>query len=130
MSDHAVRKTIAAYFAAASMLDPASLAELFAAEGENHDPVGAHAQRGPAQVLERWNAFAAQWSDFSVEASRSYVRGPRAAVAWNASGTARNGRSLMFAGIAVFTLNGDARILRLENFYDPAPVEAELARAR
>lgn len=127
MSDHSVRKTISTYFAATSLLDPAALAETFAEHGECEDPVGTPARRGRAEIGAGFAALAARLSELSMEPARVFLCGLGAAVQWNAQGLGKNGRQVMFNGITVFTLDSQARIQRLQSYWDPASVLSELA---
>jgi len=127
MSDHSVRKTISTYFAAASMLDAGALAETFAERGESEDPVGTPVRRGKPEIRAGFAALAAGLCEFSMEPARVYLCGNGAAVQWNAQGLGKNGRQVMFAGITVFTLDSQARIQRLQGFWDHEPVLRELA---
>jgi uncharacterized protein (TIGR02246 family) len=129
MSEHAVRKTISTYFAAASMLDSKALAELFSKQAECEDPVGTPLQRGREAIEAGFAAFAAQLTEFSLEPARVFVRGDSVAVQWNGQGQGKNNRQVMFIGISVFTLDPQARITRLNSYWDPTPVQAELQRA-
>lgn len=129
MSDHSVRKTVSTYFAAVSMLDATALAETFSERGESEDPLGAPVCRGRAAIRDGFAALAARLSELAMEPSRVFICGSGAAVLWNAQGLGKNGRQVMFAGISVFALDSQARIERLQSFWDPAPVLRELALA-
>ena len=126
MSDHSVRKSISAYFAAVSLLDAAAFAEVFAEDAEAADPVGTPVRRGRGEIRAGFAIMVERWKELAMEPARVFVCGNAAAVQWNAQGLGRNDRQVMFNGITVFTLDAQASIAHLESFWDPVPVLREL----
>jgi steroid delta-isomerase len=127
LSDHAVRKSISAYFAAVSMLDSAAFAGTFHEQGETSDPAGTPPHRGRAAIQAWFESLAGLFEEVSMEPSRVFLRQGHAAVLWSAQGTGRNGRQVMFAGITAFELDPEGEILRARGYWNPEPVIAELS---
>jgi steroid delta-isomerase-like uncharacterized protein len=115
------------YFRALSQIDRAAYLACFTTDAVVQDPYGGRTFEGH-DGLNRWfNGLERTWESFAMTPGESFTSGDRVAVTWTAAATSRTGKNARFAGINVFTLDGEGQISRLEGYWDVAATMAQIA---
>lgn len=131
MTSRSPADTIAAYFAAIRRLDRAGWLACFAEHAVSHDPVGAPPHVGIDGLRRYFDGFMAQVSSVSLIEEDVYVCGQRAAVKWIGRGFGKAaeglGKPFVFEGIDLFEFDAHGRIVKVEGYWEPSRLMAQLA---
>jgi ketosteroid isomerase-like protein len=115
------------YFAALQKIDRDAYIACFSEDAEVHDPYGSRpfAERSG---LEKWfQGLDRTWQSFDIEPLISFTSGDRIAVQWNAEAASKSGKSAVFEGINVFTINEDGLIILQESYWDMSEMIAQIS---
>ena len=117
---------VAEYFAALRALDVERCVAVFAANAEQHDPVGTPPNVGQVAI----RAFLAKtfegFQELDMNEDQVYANGSSAAVIWTAKGVVRSGKQVAFEGVDVIDCDELGKIKMLRAFWDSATVMAAL----
>jgi len=113
-SEQAVRN----YFVGLGAADAADFGALFSDEVKFTDPVGQPTLEGPDGVARFHKGLRRAWTSLEMTPQHVFVRGRRATAYWRASGQSATGKDIEFDGINVFELAEDARIERVDGYWD------------
>src|SRR5437763_1732203 len=120
------RRVIGEYFAALRAMDPDAWANTFAEDAVSHDPVGAPPHEGREALRQFLAGIASMFETFGLKEDHVFVTGKDAAVKWSGWGKGKNGKSVKFEGIDVIHVNDKGKIQRIEAYWDPTPMLAEV----
>jgi steroid delta-isomerase len=122
-----IEKTIAAYFAATRAMDREAWVRTFAEDGETHDPVGAPPTKGHPALGKFFDGIIGLSEKVGLTEEHVFVCGNRAAVKWSGRGVGKNKKALAFEGIDVIEFDARGRIKRIDAYWDPARLMAQLS---
>lgn len=124
MTSETVQETIAAYFAATRAMDAEAWVATFAEDAVSYEPSGA------LQGHDAFRAFFAgivgAFETVGLTEEEVFIVGNEAAVKWRGEGKGKNGRSVSFEGIDLFTINDAGKIQTIKAYWNPAAMMAEL----
>lgn len=126
MSPEVVSKTVKAYFEALRAMDQQAWVNTFAEDGVSYDPVGALPINGHQKLGEFFQTITAAFKQVGLTEDDVFVAGNGAAVKWTGKGISKQGRSVHFEGIDVFTINEAGKIETLHAYWNPAEMVAQL----
>jgi len=126
MSPEVVAKTVKAYFAALRAMDQQAWVNTFAEDAVSYDPVGAPPINGHQKLGEFFQTITAAFKEVGLTENDVFIAGNHAAVKWTGKGTSKQGRTVRFAGIDVFTINEAGKIETLYAYWNPAEMVAQL----
>lgn len=107
-------------------MDREAWVAVFAKDGESHDPVGAPPHRGHAALRAFFDGIVGLTRTIGLYEDDVYICGDRAAVKWTGRGIGKNGKPFQFEGIDVFEVDAHGQITRLNAYWDPALLMAQL----
>jgi steroid delta-isomerase len=119
-------QTVAEYFAAIRAMDVERCVAVFAADAEQHDPVGAPPNIGTDAIRAFFTQIMGGFKEVGLTEDSVHVNANSAAAKWTGNGIAHNGNSVTFEGIDVIDCNDEGKIVLVRAFWDPAPVMAAL----
>jgi steroid delta-isomerase len=119
-------QAVAEYFAAIRAMDVERCVAVFAADAEQHDPVGTPPNIGHDAIRAFFTQIFSGFQRVALNETAIYVNGNSAAAKWTGHGLAHTGKSVTFEGIDVLDCNEDGKIVLVRAFWDPAPVMAAL----
>ena len=114
------------YFAALNNLDRAAYVDCFTPEATLQDPYGGRVLQGEAGLHKFFDGMERTWQSFQMTPGEMYPAGERVAVPWQATATAKSGKTARFAGVNVYTLAADGRISQLEGYWDFKAMVAQI----
>ena len=117
---------VAEYFAALRALDVERCMAVFAANAEQHDPVGAPPNVGQVAIRAFLTKTFEAFQELDMIEDQVYANGTSAAVIWTAKGVARSGKQVAFEGVDVIDCDESGKIKTLRAFWDAAPVMVAL----
>jgi len=120
------RRVIGEYFAALRAMDPEAWANTFAEDAVSHDPVGAPPHQGRAALRQFLTGVVSLFEMVGLTEDQVFVNGNQGAVKWTGRGKGKNGRSVTFEGIDVIQVNDRGKIQRVDAYWDPTPMLAEV----
>lgn len=123
------RHAVAEYFAALRAMSPDAWVATFSDDAVSHDPVGAPPHPGKDAIRQFLTGVLSLFETVGLTEDHVFVAGNHAAIKWTGRGKGKNGRSVTFEGIDVITVNEQGKIQRVDAYWDPAPVIAEVTRA-
>ncbi len=126
MSPEIVSKAVKAYFAAFRAIDEEAWVRTFAEDAVTYDPVGASPTKGHQKLREFFQTITAAFKEVDLTEDEVFIAGNGAAVKWTGRCVSKQGRKVHFEGIDVFTVNEDGKIERLEAYWNPAEMVAQL----
>lgn len=126
MSPELVVQTVKAYFAALRAMDEQAWVNTFAEDAISYDPVGAPPTQGHQRLGEFFQTITAAFKEVGLTENDVFVAGNGAAVKWTGEGVSKQGRKVRFHGIDVFTINEAGKIEKLEAYWNPAEMVAQL----
>jgi|CXWL01.1.fsa_nt_gi steroid delta-isomerase len=126
ISPEQMRDAVDRYFAARTNLDPSAYAACFADDATVHDPYGSTPLRGTQALREFFAGIVDALREVRIQADSVYVAGNRSAVVFRGTGTGKNGKPVLVAGVDVFEFTAAARISGLWAYWDCAAVLAQL----
>jgi steroid delta-isomerase len=126
MSPEVVSKAVKAYFEALRAMDQQAWVNTFAEDGVSYDPVGALPINGHQKLGEFFQTITAVFKQVGLTEDDVFIAGNGAAVKWTGKGISKQGRSVHFEGIDVFTINEAGKIERLYAYWNPAEMVAQL----
>ena len=122
----AVRKHVAAYYAAVRDGDVDVIAPMFAADAVMRDPVGQPPATDDAARRQRYAGIAAVFETFAIDEHDIIAAGDEAAARWTARGRTRTGKDLRFEGISTFSFDSDLRMTTMSAYFDMAALIAQV----
>jgi steroid Delta-isomerase len=125
MSFDRISKVVTDYFAAIQALDLEAWLDTFAPDAVSHEP-GNPPLQGLNSLRMFFNGVVGGFEEIKIAPDRIFVVGDEAAVKWTAKGMGKNGRTVIFEGIDLFTINGLNKIQEVKAFWDPEAMMAEL----
>ena len=126
MSPEVISRTVKAYFAALRAMDEQAWVNTFAEDAVSHDPVGALPIHGHQKLGEFFQTITAAFKEVGLTEDDVFIAGNSAAVKWTGRGTSKQGRTVHFAGIDVFTISEGGKIETLHAYWNPAEMVAQL----
>lgn len=126
MSPDVISRAIRSYFDAINALDQDAWVNTFAHDAVSNDPVGAPPIVGHQKLGEFFQSIAGAFKELSLNPDQIFIAGNGAAVKWTGRGTSKQGKSVKFEGIDVFEVNQSGRIERLNAYWNPAEMVAQL----
>lgn len=117
--------TISEYFAALNTLDRARYLSCFTDDVVLQDPYGGPALEGEVGLNKFFDGMERTWQSFDMQPTDAFAAGDRVAVPWKTEAVAHSGKQAQFAGVNVFTLDGD-KISRLDGYWDFRAMIAQL----
>ena len=126
MSPEVVSKAIRNYFAAIRAMDEKAWVKTFAEDAITYDPVGAPPTKGHQRLAEFFQTITAAFKEVGLTENEIFIAGNGAAVKWTGTGISKQGNKVRFEGIDVFTVNENGLIERLEGYWNPAEMVAQL----
>ncbi len=117
--------TISEYFAALNNLDRARYLACFAEGAALSDPYGGPLLEGHAGLNKFFDGMERTWQSFDMQPTDAFAAADRVAVPWKAEAVALSGKQAHFAGVNVFTLDGD-KISRLVGYWDFRAMVAQI----
>ncbi|WP_420631867.1 nuclear transport factor 2 family protein [Candidatus Leptofilum sp.] len=126
MSRDNLKEAVANYFAAIRNMDTDAFVNVFAADGESHDPVGAPPFQGHDGLRKFFRGIEATFSQLTMTETAVYINKNEAAVHWQAEGIGKNGKTAQFSGINLFVFNPDGEISNLRAYWNPRAMMAQL----
>ncbi|MEP6743332.1 MAG: nuclear transport factor 2 family protein [bacterium] len=126
MSPEVVSRAVKSYFAALRAMDQQAWVNTFAAEAVSYDPVGAPPINGHQRLGEFFQTITAAFKQVGLTEDSVFVAGNSAAVKWTGEGISKQGRSVHFEGIDVFTISKVGKIETLHAYWNPAEMVAQL----
>jgi steroid delta-isomerase len=126
MSPEIVTKAVRAYFAAIRAMDQQAWVNTFAEDAITYDPVGAAPTRGHQKLGEFFQTITAAFKEMGLTEDQIFIAGNGAAVKWTGRGVSKQGRKVRFEGIDVFTINEAGKIERVDAYWNPAEMVAQL----
>lgn len=117
---------LANYFAAIRETDVEKWLATFAPQATMYDPVGAPPMRGAAALQQYFLQVGGAFNEVSLTEQDVFICGASAAVKWQGEGIGHNGRSVRFAGIDVFEVDAQGKIVQMWGYWNPAALFAEL----
>lgn len=126
MSPEVIAQTVKAYFAALRAMDEQAWVNTFAEDAVSHDPVGALPIKGHPKLAEFFQTITAAFKEVGLTEDQVFIAGNSAAVKWTGKGTSKQGRTVHFEGIDVFTINEAGKIETLHAYWNPAEMVAQL----
>lgn len=126
MSQEAIEKIIAEYFAAIRAMDCDRVVATFAEDGVTIDPVGNPPVAGHAGLLQFFTTVMGLFEKVGLTEDRVFVSGNGAAVKWTGRGKGKNDREVVFEGIDVFEVNEAGKIRRIWAYWDMNAMLAKL----
>ena len=126
MSPEVISRTVKTYFAALRAMDQQAWVNTFAENAISYDPVGAPPIEGHQKLGEFFQTVTAPFKEVNLTEDQVFVAGNGAAVKWTGKGTSKEGRTVHFEGIDVFTINNAGKIETLHAFWNPAEMVAQL----
>src|SRR4029079_17269129 len=121
-----IEATIARYFTATRTGDREAWVRCFAAHGARHDPRGAPPHVGHEALGRFFDSIVGLVETIGLHEEHVFACGNRASVKWSGRGLGKNGKSYTFEGIDVFECDESGRIVRLEAYWDPSKLMAQL----
>lgn len=119
-------QTVAEYFAAIRAMDVERCVAVFAANAEQHDPVGAPPNIGHNAIRAFFLQIFSGFPSVSLTEESVHANGQSAAVKWTGKGTAHTGKHVHFEGIDVIDCDEEGKIVRVRAFWNAEPVMAAL----
>jgi steroid delta-isomerase len=126
MSPELVSKAVKAYFAALRAMDQQAWVNTFAEDAVTYDPVGAPPTKGHQRLGEFFQTMTAAFKEVGLTEEDVFIAGNGAAVKWTGRGVSRQGNKVRFEGIDVITVNEAGKIEKLEAYWNPAEMVAQL----
>jgi steroid delta-isomerase len=126
MSPELVAKVVRNYFEALRAMDERAWVNTFAEDAVSYDPVGAPAIEGHQKLAEFFQTITAAFKEVGLHEDHVFIAGNGAAVKWTGRGTSKQGNKVHFEGIDVFEIDDAGRIQRLQAFWNPAEMVAQL----
>jgi len=126
MSPEIVSKAVKAYFAALRAMDQQAWVNTFAEDAVTYDPVGAPPTKGHQRLGEFFQTITAAFKEVGLTEDEVFIAGNGAAVKWTGRGVSRQGNKVRFEGIDVITVNEAGKIEKLEAYWNPAEMVAQL----
>lgn len=126
MSPELVSKAVKAYFAALRAMDQQAWVNTFAEDAVTYDPVGAPPTKGHQRLGEFFQTMTAAFKEVGLTEEDVFIAGNGAAVKWTGRGVSRQGNKVRFEGIDVITVNQAGKIEKLEAYWNPAEMVAQL----
>jgi ketosteroid isomerase-like protein len=118
-----------AYFGGINGEDYASVAALFAPDGELHAP-GTEVRRGRDAIAEYFAAALEPYPEHLDDPTRFIHAGDTVTVEIHFTGRTASGVALEFDAVDIFDFDADGLIRRLSSWYDSHGVRSRLRRAR
>ncbi len=115
------------YFAALNAIDRQAYLACFDPEAMLLDPYGGRPLQGTDGLHKFMDGLERTWETFEMTPGDSYAAGNRVAVTWQAKATSKSGKTAVFAGIDVFTLNEEGLITQLEGYWDFEGMVAQIS---
>ena len=126
MTEELIRQSVERYFSAISRQDREAWVANFAADAEMRDPAHAPPLRGHDQLRAFFDGVAGLFSQIEIAPEQIFICGDTAAVTWSWRGVGKNGRSASCAGIDLFQIDGEGKIVSEKGYWDPAPFLAQI----
>lgn len=125
MDNAVVTQTVRSYFSDLCAKDAEKWIQLFTQDALTYDPVG----NPPNKVHETYQKFFQLldfYSEMKITPGELFMAGDEAAVQWQMSVIAKNGREGEAAGITVFTFDESGKISQLRAYWDDQKLMAQL----
>ena len=119
--------TISSYFTALNQIDRRAYLACFSPEAVVQDPYGGRPLRGEKGLHKFMDGMERTWAAFEMTPGESFAASDRVAVGWQARAEAKSGKTAVFAGINVFTLDEDGLIAQLEAYWDFPAMVAQIS---
>ncbi len=116
---------ITEYFAAIRAGDVERWVATFAPQAVCIDPSGPPIL-GHDALRQFFLGVTAAFDQLTIQADQVFPVGRAVAVKWSAQGIGKNRREIAFDGIDVFELDREGKIERLQAYWDPARIMAQL----
>ncbi len=126
MHKEKTRLCVANYFAAIRAMDIQKWLANFAPQATMYDPVGTPPMQGHAALQQYFLQVGGAFKQVKLIEQDVFICGERAAVKWQGEGIGHNGRSVAFAGIDVFEVDAQGKIVQMWGYWNPAAMFAEL----
>lgn len=126
MNEDNTQRCVANYFAAIRAMDVQKWRATFAPQATMYDPVGAPPMQGEATLQQYFLQVGGAFKQVSLVEQDVFICGAHAAVKWQGEGIGHNGRSVRFAGIDVFEVDAQGKIVQMWGYWNPAALFAEL----
>jgi steroid delta-isomerase len=126
MSPELIATVVKEYFAALRAMDQQAWVNTFAEGATSNDPVGAPPIIGHQRLGEFFQTITAAFKEVGLTEDDVFIAGNGAAVKWTGRGISKQGRKVRFAGIDVFAINEAGKIERLDAYWNPAEMVAQL----
>lgn len=127
-SDEVAGRTLNAYFAGLSALDPLKIAAEFAESGELEDPVGSRVRRGRDEVAEYFaNGLCSVAQHVEIEVIFAHACGGSVAAHWHMRAVSTSGTIAKVEGIDVLKVSTEGLILRAKGYWDQSAFRKALA---
>ncbi len=121
-----IETTIARYFTATRTSDRDAWVACFAPNGSTQDPSGTPPHVGHEAIGRFFDSIVGLFETVGLHEEHVFICGDKAGVKWTGRGLAKNGKTCTFEGIDVFECDATGRIVRLEAFWDPSKLMAQL----
>jgi steroid Delta-isomerase len=115
------------YAAAINHLDTDAYVATFAGDAIAYEPVGAPPYQGSAGIRQFFESTGGLFANLNIQWTFVQIVGNEVAIKWTADGVGKNGRSVTFEGIDLWTLNDVGKIQSLRAYWNPEPVVAQLS---
>jgi len=126
MSPEVVSQAVKTYFAAIRSGDIPAVVRTFADDAITHDPVGTPANEGHQKIEEFFQTVTAAFKEVGLTEEQVFIAGNSAAVKWTGRGVSKQGRDVKFEGIDIIEVNESGKIQRLNAYWNPAEMVAQL----
>lgn len=127
MPEERIRRCVVEYFSAIGRLDREGWVATFAPHGEMRDPADAPPIRGHDQLRAFFDGVAGLFREIDITPDDIFVCGDTAAVRWSWRGVGKNGRAVSCAGIDLFQIDGEGKIVSQRGYWEPSPFLAQLS---
>jgi steroid delta-isomerase len=114
------------YAAAINNLDIDAYVANFATDGI-YELVGTPAYEGHAGVRQFFESTGGLFASINIQWQFVHLVGNEVAIKWMVDGVGKNGQSVTFEGIDLWTLNDAGKIKSLRAYWNPESVVAKLA---
>ena len=126
MSPEIISRAVKAYFEAIRAGDIPAILRTFADDAVTHDPVGTPGNHGHKKIEEFFQTVTAAFKEVGLTEDQVFIAGNSAAVKWTGRGVSKEGRSVKFEGIDTIEVNENGKIQRLDAYWNPAEMVAQL----
>ncbi len=126
MAPEVVTQAVRAYFKAIRDMNVEAWINTFATDAVSNDPVGAPPIIGHEKLAEFFQSIAGAFEKVGLTEDQIFIAGNGAAVKWTGRGTSKQGKSVHFEGIDIFEINEGGKIQKVDGYWNPAEMVAQL----